>query len=147
MQHADIYNQNWVDMDVKCRRINKLAASKQDTDKTNYMTEILDETEKITISNINSRLSFLFSIITILLIALMFTTIPTWLRNSGKVHLIYNVSRACINISCLLGMIFTIRSFYKKENSLFLKWTGAILNTLMFIFTIYAIIYLTTKNT
>lgn len=106
------------------------------------MTEILDEIGKTHSSNVNSRLSFLFSIITILLIVLIFTSVPTRLVNSEKIHLIYNVCRVGINLSCLLGMIFTIRSFYKKENSLFVKWTGAILNTLMFIFTIFSIIYL-----
>ena len=101
------------------------------------MTDTLDDIGKRTESTTNSRLSFLFSIVTILFIYSMNFFTSSRQINSELMLLIYNICRVCFVISSLLGMLFTIRSFYKKEPSVFFKWTGAILNTLLFILTIF----------
>lgn len=105
------------------------------------MTDTLDDIGKKSDSIINSIWSFLFSIATILFFISMLSSYPTWQRNGKTMRLIFIISNACVILSNLTGMIFTVRSFYKKEPSSFLKWTGAILNTLLFIFIIFAFVY------
>lgn len=111
------------------------------------MKNIIDDVKPISqkTKKIFSKLSFTIAMIEVLLIVLLFQISWTWNLNKtiGWAENAINpiVLASLIKIFILLGILFSILSFVKKEPNSFYKWIGAILNGLIFIIIIASIIF------
>ncbi len=105
------------------------------------MNEILDEyLQKGKKKNNFSRLSFVFSLITLFLIIFLFNQIPSTISANREFPVIPVWIIIVTHISCYSGLFFSIMSFVKKEKLKYLRIAGAVLNILLFAIIIGSII-------
>jgi RsiW-degrading membrane proteinase PrsW (M82 family) len=106
--------------------------------KTIKMNEILDkiEEEKI-VKKTFSILSFGMTIVIFTLFLYFNSLIPTEIKASdgfkNRIPENHEELAIVVKLSCMLGFVFSILSFVKKEPSSLIKWIGAIINILIFL--------------
>ena len=106
------------------------------------MEEILDEVNgQSQRSNINSKLSFAISLITLICFLMILSQIPTRLKASAGFPAISTTLLIFTLVSCLAGVIFTAISIARKERLKYLKWVGALLNILFFLLIFGSMVY------
>ncbi|MDX1940999.1 MAG: hypothetical protein SFU99_10640 [Saprospiraceae bacterium] len=106
------------------------------------MNPILDEIENKNMSRITfSKLSFGVSIITTFLVIYLIGQIPSTIKVSEGIPQPPMFIVAATNIFCIVGLLFTILSFVKREPSRLFKWMGGILNIILFIFILGSILF------
>jgi len=106
------------------------------------MIEILDEIEIPRTKKINSKLSLIFTLIT-LVFAIIDVIILRSLQEAKNLFppsLLIQIAFAIPKITCVLGFIFTILSFRKREKPNKLRLIGAIFYTVLFLVLIAMII-------
>jgi hypothetical protein len=94
------------------------------------MNQLLDETnEVLTPQKTFSKLAFGTAIFSAILVFYYFSQIPSEMKASdiGK-PFISPIFAPMMSISCLLGFVFTVISFIKKEPSSIIKWIAALIN-------------------
>jgi len=103
------------------------------------MNDILDEVKEVRNSQkIFSWLSLIFAILTIFLaIKLGRESTTLSLKTPQSFKILVNLTR----ISFVVGVVTTILSFARKELSSWYKWTGGVLNILLFIVVVGSMIY------
>jgi hypothetical protein len=90
------------------------------------MNQLLDETnEVLTPQKTFSKLAFGTAIFSAILVFYYISQIPSEMKASdiGK-----PIFAPMMSISCLLGFVFTVISFVKKEPSSIIKWIAALIN-------------------
>jgi hypothetical protein len=98
------------------------------------MNEILDRIEEEIRPKTFSKWSFGTALIIMGLYTYMSSLVPSEMQfNAGGFPMIPLVLTWAFRLSCLLGFIFTILSFVKKEPSSMMKWIGAIVSGLIFL--------------
>ena len=105
------------------------------------MYEILDEVKIKNIQKIFSKLSLITSIITLGLFGYLFLRLPRKLTASQGIPEPPMIIVTTAQIFCLVGIVMLILSFIKKEPSTWFKWTGAILNILLFVILVGSAIF------
>ena len=105
-----------------------------------HINQILDETTEVLIlKKTFSKWAFGTAIITTTLIVYYATQIPSEMKASdvGKPFIPLEFASIML-LSCLLGFVFTIISFVKKEPSSVIKWAGAIINIIPFLIMVWS---------
>ena len=97
------------------------------------MAEILDEIEVKNNRKSFSKLSLINSLITLGLVVYLFSSIPKTIKASEGLPEPPMIIVIATQLLCLTGIIMVILSFKKKEPSNWFKWTGAILNIVLFV--------------
>jgi cell division protein FtsW (lipid II flippase) len=95
------------------------------------MSEILDEIEVRNTSKRFSKLSLLFSLLTIGLFIFLAASMPKTVKASEGLPLPPTFLIIAFQLFWFLGMIMMLFSFVKKEPSSWQKWIGAVLNSLL----------------
>jgi hypothetical protein len=104
------------------------------------MNQILDETDKaLTPQKTFSKWAFGTAITTAILMFYYLTKITSDIKVSEidkpVITPIYDI---LISLSCLLGLVFTVISFVKKEPSSVIKWIAAVINIAPLLIVIWA---------
>lgn len=94
------------------------------------------ETKSTVLRNLFSKLSIAFSGLTLILIILLMNSIPSTIKANEGFPVIPKWLVVSTEISCLLGVIFSIVSLVRKERLKYWKVIGAVLNILLFLFLI-----------
>ncbi len=105
------------------------------------MNEILDEIEVKNKNKTYSRLSFINSLLNIGLISYHIAGIPRMVKASEGFPEPSKILITATLVFCLTGILMTILSFVKKEPSTLIKWLGAILNSLLFLFIVALVVF------
>jgi hypothetical protein len=97
------------------------------------MNEILDSIEEEIRPKTFSQLSFGTALITIGAFVYFNNLIPSNMKLSDGFPVVNPVLMWTVRLNFLLGFIFTVISFVKKEPSSKVKWIGGIVNALVFV--------------
>ena len=106
------------------------------------MNEILDSIEEEIRPKTFSKLSFGTAVITIGAFVYSNNLIPPNMKLSEGFPVVNPVLIWAMRLNFLLGFIFTVISFVKKEPSSKVKWIGGIVNVLVFVLCLVVVILL-----
>ena len=98
------------------------------------MQDILDDfNEKNIKRNIFSKLAFIFGLLTIALLISLAISFPSKIKVNEGIPIFVTQLIIAIQISCLLGVLFSIISLIRKERLKYFKFIGVLLNFLIVI--------------
>lgn len=92
-------------------------------------------------SNRFSKWSFIFSIVSLILIIYSVLSIPSRIEASATLEEPNFIIGILIQLSCVAGVLMILISFIQKEPSTWYKWVAAILNILLMLLLIGAIVF------
>lgn len=109
------------------------------------MTEILDYNKPEQKKRIFSYLSFGVSVLSIICLYLLWIKIPRKILASESLETPNLGTEVAIvaMISCVLGLVFSIISFAKREPNSFFKWFGLIISSIIILIFIGSIAFAT----
>lgn len=105
------------------------------------MNQILDKIDIKHHQTKFSKLSFAMSLITLGLTSYLFFGIPSTINVAEGIQAPTIAFVFATLFSCLFGIIMMVLSIAKKEASTWYKWTGGIINTLLFLLILGSVVF------